>query len=210
MRIAFLLTLLLLAPNALAGEPGATRAAIEIEARADHVVVPVALVADLEAPLARLDALSSAIKSIRSAFSAAQGTRVETDNVTLSAYRSEKLSFSSGSSSSSSASLYIFGELAEDGDIFSKTKEVHETLGEIALPEDVRMRIGTAFLGVTDPEAYRGRLLKGLRDQLDLTRETLGDLREIRIRGLDKAVRVSPKNDTEVILYLDYSYEMEM
>lgn len=211
MRTIILLTALLLAPSALASQSAlnyrTVQAAIEIETRADHVVVPIAIIADIRNPVERLEAIGATIRALKSAFSARRGVEIEVGPVTLTSRYPSKVSSSSGGSS---ANLFLLSPLTDDGDVFSMTKTAYQAIGIVRSPEDVRILVGDASLTVKDPETYRAQLLKSLRSQLDLVKDTLGETRSVNIKGLDTPVRVSQKSDTEVVLYLEYSYDIEM
>jgi hypothetical protein len=209
---------LMLSQTAAAGEiiiatgGGFVPVSVRMDKKADHVAVPLTVETDIEKPAERVDAMNTAIETIRAAVSADPDLKIEIGVVSLSpsGSRSKFSSSSSYGSGRSSAKLYALGALSDRSDVFSQTKKIYQAMHKLALPRDVSVRLGDTTLGIRDPEDYRGQLLNMIRDQVEATKEAMGASGSVTVRGLEGSVLVTQKNDADVSLYLTYRIDISM
>jgi hypothetical protein len=134
------------------------------------------------------------------------GLRLEQREVRFASGNRKLFSTSSGNTTVSFASLVIFAELTPELRIADRVKQVRDLLQGTKLVGATKAADGSVGLFVRHVEHYRGEILEKIFADFATLRKGLGDEFEIRPSGLNQRVRARIASETEIELWIDYSF----
>ncbi len=146
--------------------------------------------------------LKSFIDSIKKQASSIQGLELGEELVSISPTEKSK------SVNASRSYVNIYFMLDENSDIYDATQSMYALTHEIKVPRGVTYSLSNTNLAIRDPQQYREKLLTMIKDEIQSTKNVLGDDYKVSISGLEKPVVVQKKNERQVVLFIDYKLQM--
>ena len=206
------------AANALAGarlatpllDPASANAApavpISIFRRAESVAIQFVLSHAGDKQELRNRELYDSVAILQSAVAKASGLRLEQREVRFASGNRKLFSTSRGNTAVSFASIVIFAELTPEARIADRVKQVRDLLQETKLSGATKAADGSVGLFVRHAEQYRGEILEKIFADFAALRKGFGEEFEIRPSGLNQRVRARIASETEIELWIDYSF----
>lgn len=187
--------------------PAAPTAPISLKMRAKNVVFQVILTNSNRKAEQRNHELHTTVTNLVAKAEETPGIRVNSSQVSLSAANS-KYSLFSSSDVDSKASILIIAKLGKKDNVFDKVQTIKDFIAAIDAEGDTKAIAGSIGLGISNPERFRGELLRKIADDLHLIRNALGDQIQISLYGIDKKLQIYQCSDSEVELYLPYNFSL--
>jgi hypothetical protein len=179
--------------------------AISLRKPATSVVMEVTLLNSADKPDARNREIYATIKDIQQAVQNAGGLRFERREIQLRGDARRKTLFSR-SGTTSYANVAVVAPLAPGADLFALVQRMRTVVSGVAPVGATKIVDGTAGLILEKPEQYRQELLKAIFADVAFVRSGLGEGFEVLLSGLDGAINVRAASETEVELWIDYSF----
>lgn len=181
---------------------------ITITKKADAVVIQFSLVNSADKQEVRNQELYSTVRSIQALVEKTPGLRLEQREVRFASGNRKFTSFSRGPQSSY-ASILIFADLTPEVRLVERVKQVRDIIDRIKLPGVTKLVDGTVGLYLKQPSSYRNEILQKIFDDLNVVRKGIGQEFEVRPTGLSQNVRLRACSETEVELWIDYSFAID-
>jgi hypothetical protein len=181
---------------------------ISITKKADAVVIQFSLVNNADKQEVRNQELYSTVRGIQAIVDKSPGLRMEQREVRFASGNRKIMSFSRGPQSSY-ASIVIFADIAPELRLADRVKQVRDVIDRIKLPGATKLVDGTVGLYVKQPASHRREILQKIFDDLDFVKKGLGSEFEVRATGLSQNVRLRACSETEVELWIDYSFQID-
>lgn len=177
--------------------------------RADALAVQFFLSnANEKAPL-RNQELNATIVALQAALQRLPGVRVEQREVRFAAGNRKLVSFSRGAEQTSFATLVVFADLLPDLRLADRVKQVRDAIDSAKLAGQTKLNDGVVGLYLKQPGAYRREILQAIFDDLEFVKKGLGAEIELLPSGLNQKVNVRVCSETEVELWIDYSFTLQ-
>jgi hypothetical protein len=219
MRILFLLAALALSQIAYAGSSSVVIAVgyspytptARMQVAADYVAIPINIQNDSKDPVKRSDEIEKALRLVTERLKQHPDLTMRPGVVSLSPTEQSGLKSYSGYDSygGSSAQLYVLGALKSDANVFSLTKRIYQTVSAIQQSDGTKITFGKTALGLNDPEKYRNQLLGLVAKAITETKKSLGIAGAVEVGGLENPVAVMQINESEVVLFINYTLRIE-
>jgi hypothetical protein len=219
MRTLFLLAALALYQIAYAGSSSVVIAVgyspytptVRMQVAADYVAIPINIQNDSKDPVKRSDEIEKALRLVTERLKQHPDLTMRPGVVSLSPTEQSGLKSYSGYDSygGSSAQLYVLGALKSDANVFSLTKRIYQTVSAIQQSDGTKITFGKTALGLNDPEKYRNQLLGLVAKAITETKKSLGIAGAVEVGGLENPVAVMQINESEVVLFINYTLRIE-
>lgn len=149
--------------------------------------------------------LSATLDAIVAVISKAPGLHIETREVRLAGTDRKYIS-SSSSATTSSTQLAIYADLTPEHRPYDRAKQIRALLDTVRFAGDTTLNDGPAMLFVRNPASYRRELLDAIFADIAYLQKKLGDGFEILPAGLDHPIKLRAASESEVELYISYSF----
>jgi hypothetical protein len=180
---------------------------VSIVKKADAVVIQFVLSNSTDKQEARNQELYSSVRGIQTAVQKVPGLRMEQREVRFVSGNRKMLSFGKGAQTSY-ANIVIFADIDPAMRLADRTKQVRDLLDQLKLPAQSKLVDGNVGLYLKNPSSYRREILQKIFEDLDFVRKGLGTEVEVQPSGLNQAVRFRACSETEVELWIDYSFNI--
>jgi len=150
--------------------------------------------------------LYDSVGALQTAVAKVPGLRLEQREVRFASGNRKLFSTARGSTTVSFASIVIFAELTPELRIADRVKQVRDLLQETRLAGATKTADGSVGLFLKHTEGYRGEILERIFADFATLRKGLGEEFEIRPSGLNQRVRARIASETEIELWIDYSF----
>ena len=178
---------------------------ISIVKKADAVVIQFVLSNSADKQDVRNQELYSSVRGIQTAVQKVPGLRMEQREVRFVGGNRKMLSFGKGAQTSY-ANIVIFADIDPAMRLADRTKQVRDLLDQIKFPAASKLVDGNVGLYIKNPSSYRREILQAIFDDLDFIKKGLGEKAEVVASGLNQAVRLRACSETEIELWIDYSF----
>ncbi len=180
---------------------------VTIVKKADAVVIQFVLSNAADKQEARNQELYAAVKAIQTAAQKIPTLRMEQREIRFASGNRKMISFGRNAQLSY-ANIVIFAELVPDLRLADRAKQVRDMLDRITLPGATKLADGSVGLYLKQPSSYRREILQKIFDDLDFVKKGLGPEFEVEASGLNQQVRFRACSETEVELWIDYSFSI--
>jgi len=171
---------------------------------AEYVAMSVSLSSDAKYPSERAKLISQLQSSVSAAASKTSNIDFQQGVISLSPREKSSFSISKSYGRSSGSSFYILSKLSSEKGIYAATQDIYKFISGIQKPEDTSLSLGNTSLAISSPHAYRSKLLRKVKSEINTTKEALGSTYKATVSGLENPVIVRQKNDKQVTLFIDY------
>lgn len=152
--------------------------------------------------------LNAAVQDIKAAVQKVSGLKLEQREVRFASGDKKFLSFSR-TNTTSHANIVIFAELSPEIHLADRAKQVRDLLDGVKLTGSTRLADGYIGLYIKNPSSYRREILTKIFEDLNFVKEGLGPEFEIRATGLNQRVKMRACSETDVELWIDYSFVID-
>ncbi|MCB1104886.1 MAG: hypothetical protein H7A44_09240 [Opitutaceae bacterium] len=152
--------------------------------------------------------LNSAVQDIKAAVQKTAGLRMEQREVRFASGDRKFLSFSK-SNPTSHANIVIFADISPTVSLADRAKQVRDLLDAVKLSGNTRLADGYIGLYIKNSSSYRREILAKIFADLEFVKEGLGPEFEIRATGLNQRVKMRACSETDVELWIDYSFVID-
>jgi hypothetical protein len=177
--------------------------------KADAVVIQFVLSNQAEKQENRNRELYATVRAIQAAVQKVPGLRLEQREVRFASGNRKLLSFARSGPQLSYANVVIFADLVPELHLADRVKQVRDLLDRVSLSGETKLVDGTVGLYLKQPSSYRREILQKIFDDLDFVKKGLGAESEVRATGLNQQMRIRACSETEVELWIDYSFVIE-
>ena len=174
--------------------------------KADAVVIQFVLSNAADKQEARNQELYADVQAIQGAIAKTPGLRLEQREVRFAGGNRKMLSFTKNGSQVSYSSLVIFAEFTPELRLADRVKQVRDLLDHVKLQGETKLLDGSVGLYLKQPSSYRREILQKIFDDLDFLKKGLGAEFEVWPSGMNQQVRIRACSETEVELWIDYSF----
>lgn len=175
--------------------------------KADALVIQFAIATTADKAETRNAELHGYIENIAKAVQALPGVRFEPREVFLASADRKTSLIGKGGVVTSYAHFVIFADIAEGIRPYQRVKQMRDLIAGLKIDSATTKLIdGPAGLFIRRPSQYRGELLTKIFDDLNTVRKGLGEEVEILPSGLNGAVRMRACSESEIELWIDYSF----
>jgi hypothetical protein len=174
--------------------------------RADAVVVQFALSNSADKQDVRNKNLSSSIEAIAAAIKSVSGLKLEHREVRLSSGDRAGSWLGKGGVVTSFANIAVFADLSAEMRLYERVKQVKDLVAAAKLVGETKLIDGPAGLYLRRPNDYRKELLGKIFEDLENVKKGLGSDFEVLVSGLTHATRLRPCSETDIELWVDYSF----
>ncbi|HEY8994475.1 MAG TPA: hypothetical protein VIM71_07435 [Lacunisphaera sp.] len=178
---------------------------ISVVKKADAVVIQFVLSNSADKQEIRNQELYSSVRGIQTAVQKVPGLRMEQREVRFASGNRKMLSFGKGAQTSY-ANIVIFADIDPALRLADRTKQVRDLLDQIKFPAQIKLVDGSVGLYLKNSSSYRREILQKIFEDLEFLKKGLGPEVEILPSGLNQAVRLRACSETEVELWIDYSF----
>jgi hypothetical protein len=192
-------------PNAAARTPNVP---ITITKRAEALAVSFALTNLGDKQERRNAELYASVESLRATVAKTPGLRFEHREVRFASGNRSKLSIGRNGATSSYAAVIIFADLPPGTDVVKTVKLIRDTVQQAALQGQTKIIDGVVGLYLKNPAKYRREILDRIFEDIDALKKSLGSEFEVLPSGLNQPVRARICSETDVELWLDYSFSI--
>lgn len=183
--------------------------AISITRRAEVVAIQFVLSHSGDKPDVRNRELYASVETIQTEVKKIPNMRMEQREVRFAGGNKKMFSGSRGGSPVSFASIVIFADLTSEVRILDRVKQVRDLLQATKLVGATRAADGSVGILVTNMDQYRREILQRIFDDLEFVKKGLGAEFEVRPSGLNQRVRARIASETEIELWIDYSFTIQ-
>jgi hypothetical protein len=182
---------------------------ISVVKRADAVVIQFVLSNGADKQEIRNKELFAAVRSLQEAVQKMPGLRMEQREVRFAGGNRKLLSFSKSGSQVSYANIVVFADLVPELRLADRVKQVRDVIDGMKLTGETKPLDGNVGLYLKQPASYRREILQKIFDDLDFVKKGLGADFEVRATGLNQQVKIRACSETEVELWIDYSFVID-
>ena len=193
----------LIDPNASGRLPNVP---ITITKRADALAVSFVLVNTGDKQDKRNSELYASVESLRAEVARVPGLRFEHRQVRFAAGNRSKLSFSRSEATTSHAAALILADLPADVDVVKLVKTIRDTVQKATLQGQTKLVDGVVGLYLKTPSKYRREILDRIFEDIEGLKKSLGAEFEVLPSGLNQPVRMRICSETDIELWIDYSF----
>jgi hypothetical protein len=187
--------------------PAMPQVPVTVVKKADALVIQFALATTADKENARNTELNSYIESIDKAVRAVPGVRFEPREVYLASGDRKRSIIGKGGAITSFAHFVIFADLSADVRLYQRVKQVRDILAGLKIDSaTTKLLDGPVGLYIRRPSQYRNEILAKVFEDLGTVKKGLGPDFEILVSGLSGGVRMRTCSETEVELWIDYSF----
>lgn len=179
---------------------------VSIFRRAESVAIQFVLSHAGDREEVRTRELYESVRVLQARVSALPGLKLEQREVRLTGGNRKLFSSTRGSALVSFASIVVFASFDEEHRLLDRVRQVRELIQGTQLIGATKALDGSVGLYLRRPESYRGEILQKIFADLGLVREGLGSEFEVRPSGLNGRVRTRVASETEIELWIDYSF----
>jgi hypothetical protein len=179
---------------------------ITLVKKAEALVIEFALSNSADKQDVRNRDLYDSIEKIITAAKTLPGLRVESRQISFRGEdRRGSIIFKSGVIVSF-ANIAVFSEFTSEMTSYQRVKQIRDLVSKVNLVGDTKVIDGPVSLFVKNPDQYRQDLLKKIFDDLDFVKSGLGMQFEVLPSGLNQSIKLRSCSETEVELWIDYSF----
>lgn len=153
--------------------------------------------------------LYESVAALQAGAAASSGLRLEQREVRFAGGNRTLFSATRGSAMVSFATVVIFADLTPEMRIVDRVKQVRDLIQSTKLVGATKAADGSVGLYLAHPESYRAEILKKIFADLAVLREGLGAEFEIQPSGLAGRVQSRVASETEIELWIDYSFAIQ-
>lgn len=179
---------------------------ITITKRADALVVSFALVNLGDKQEKRNSDLYASVEALRAQVAGTPGLRFEHREVRFASGNRSKLSIGRSGATTSHAAVLILADLTDGIDVVRTVKKIRDTVQKAKLQGDTKIIDGMVGLYLKNPAQHRREILGKVFEDIDGLKQSLGPDFEILPSGLNQPVRARICSETDVELWVDYSF----
>jgi hypothetical protein len=180
---------------------------VTIIKKADALVIQFALATTADKADARNAELNSYIEAISKAVASSSGLRFEPREVFLAGADRKRSIIGKGGAITSFAHFVVFAELGEGVRPYQRVKQVRDLVSGLKIDAATTKLIdGPVGLYLRRPGQYRNEILAKVFDDIEVLKKGLGQDFEILVSGLSGGIRMRTCSETEVELWIDYSF----
>jgi len=190
-------------PNAAGRVPNVP---VTITKRAEAVAVSFALVNTGDKQDKRNGELYGSVESLRTEIARVPGLRFEHREVRFASGNRSKVSFSRSGATTSYASVLILADLPQGVDVVALVKTIRDTVQKATLQGQTKIVDGVVGMYLKDTQKYRREILDAIFSDIEALKKSLGPDFEVLVSGLNQAVRSRICSETDVELWIDYSF----
>lgn len=183
--------------------------AVSITKRAEEVAIQFVLSHSGDKQEVRNRELYASLESIEAAVKNAPGLRMEQREVRFTGGNRRLFSTAHGGAPVSFASLVIFADLSPEACIVDRVKQVRDLIQSTKLAGQTKTADGSVGLYVKHLDHYRREILQKIFADLEFLKQGLGPDFEVRPSGLNQRVRARIASETEIELWIDYSFTIQ-
>ncbi|RJG42425.1 hypothetical protein [Motilimonas pumila] len=192
----------------LAYSSGKVPVTTSIDLDAEYVAMSISLVSEAKFASQRVNLINQLEYEISEAASKDVNIEFQQGVVSLSPGEKTTVELSSNYATKSSGSqMYLLYKLDEYKDIYAATQEIYQFINRIKKPDETKLHLSNTLIAIKSPNDYRNQLLSMIKDEINITREILGNEYRVTVKGLQNPVRVKQKDHKKVTLYIDYQLE---
>lgn len=180
--------------------------AVSIVKRVDAVAVQFVLSHNADRQELRNQELYASVEAIRAAIEKTRGLRMEQREVRFAGGDRKLFSVSRGGSTHSFVSILVLADLPENTRLADRVKDVRDVLSATKLVGQTKYSDGSVGLYLKNPDQYRREILDKIFEDFAYMRKGFGPEFEIIPSGLTQKVRMRVASETEVELWIDYSF----
>lgn len=152
--------------------------------------------------------LYGSVEALRIAVGKTPGLRFEHREIRFASGNRSKLSMTRNGATTSYAAILILADLSEGVDVVQKVKLIRDTIQKATLQGQTKVVDGVVGLYLKNPAKYRREILDRIFADIEGLKKSLGPDFEILPTGLNQAVRSRIASETEVELWIDYSFSI--
>ena len=180
---------------------------VTVVKKADALLIQFAISATASKADARNAELNAMIASIAKSVEAVPGLRLEPREVYLAGADRKRTIIGKGDVVTSFAHFVIFADIGGDVRPFQRVKQVRDLLSSLKIDSPtMKLFDGPVGLYVRRPSQYRAELLAKIFQDVDAIKKGLGPEFEVLVSGLSGAVKLRTCSETEIELWIDYSF----
>jgi hypothetical protein len=180
---------------------------ITIVKKADAVAIQFVLSNASDKQEVRNQELYAAVRGVQNALQKVPGLRMEQREVRFVSGNRKVLSFGKGAQTSH-ANIVIFADIDPAMRLADRTKQVRDLLDQIKFTPQTKLLDGSVGLYLKNQSSYRREILQKIFDDFDFVKKGLGSEFEILPSGLNQAVKMRACSETDVELWIDYSFNV--
>ena len=201
-----------LANNTLAGTRVRTsvysqEAPVKLRRKADSVTMSISLKNNSRKAIERNDEIMGTVSAIIEKADSIDNIRAHNGSISLST-RNRKVGLFKSTDESSEVTIYILGDLKDGDNVYDMTSKLKKFLEEIQPVGNTTIEEGNIGLSIRNPQSYRNEILGLILNDISNIKEQLGGYVDMNISGLDSSVLVKQANESEVDLYISYSFSL--
>ena len=185
------------------GVPGVP---ITLIRKADAVVIEFALSNSADKQDLRNKELTESVDALAKEIKAIPGLRFENREVQLISGNRQRLIIGKGGVVTSFANFAVFAELSADTRLYERVKQVRTLVSAAKLIGSTKVMDGPVALFIKRPNELRKDLLAKIFEDYEQVKKGLGAEFEVLVSGLAGPVRLRSCSESEVELWLDYSF----
>ena len=135
------------------------------------------------------------------------GLRCEPREIMLASADRTKSLIGKGGIVTSYAHFVIFSDFSDGMRPYQRVKQVRDLLANLKLNSSTtKLLDGPVGLYIRQPSQYRGEILAKIFADLEVVKKGLGPDFEVVVSGLNEGVKIRTCSETDVELWLDYSF----
>jgi hypothetical protein len=174
--------------------------------RADAVVIEFALSNSADKQEIRNQELTASVDAIAAGLKAIPGLRFENREVQLASGNRTRSIIGKGGVVTSFANFAVYAEISDDVRLYERVKQVRALVSGTRMKGDTKIIDGPVALFLKRPNDNRAELLAKIFADLETVKKGLGADFEVLVTGLSGPVHLRSCSESEVELWLDYSF----
>lgn len=182
---------------------------VSILHRAESVAIQFVLTNAADRQDERNRELYASVDAIEAEVKKTPGLRLEQREVHFAGGNKRLFSTKGSEATTSFASIVIFAELSTETRIVDRVKQVRDLLQAIKLSGHTKAVDGSVGLYVRNIDQYRREILEKIFEDLSFLKKGLGPEFEVKPSGLNQRVRARIASETEIELWIDYSFTIQ-
>ena len=174
--------------------------------KADAVIIEFALSNSADKQDLRNKELTESVDALAKEIKAIPGLRFENREVQLISGNRQRLIIGKGGVVTSFANFAVFAELNSETRLYERVKQVRGLVSVAKLIGGTKVLDGPVALFIKRPNEMRKDLLTKIFEDYEQVKKGLGAEFEVLVSGLAGPVRLRSCSESEVELWLDYSF----
>lgn len=174
--------------------------------KADAVVIEFALSNSADKQDLRNKELTESVDALAKEIKAIPGLRFENREVQLISGNRQRLIIGKGGVVTSFANFAVFAELSAETRLYERVKQVRGLVSAAKLVGGTKVLDGPVALFIKRPNEMRKDLLAKIFEDYEQVKKGLGAEFEVLVSGLSGPVRLRSCSESEIELWLDYSF----